>query len=70
MLSDEEKKLKRRLQHNEAQRRSHKKLMGTEKNKKKMKERQKKPGNVFKGGLNLRLLICFVNRLSKKNSQH
>ena len=42
MLSEEERKLKRRLQHNEAQRRSHKKLMGTEKNEKKREERQKK----------------------------
>ena len=34
MLSDEERKLRRRLMHNEAQRWSHKKMIRTEKNKK------------------------------------
>jgi hypothetical protein len=42
MLSDEERKLRRRLMHNEAQRRSHKKMIRTEKNKKKREDRQKK----------------------------
>ncbi len=42
MLSDEERKERRRLMHRIAQRRSHKKLLGTDKNKKKREERQRK----------------------------
>ncbi len=40
--SEEGKKLAKRIRHREEQRRSMKKLMGTEKNKKKREERQKK----------------------------
>lgn len=47
MLSEEQKKEQRRLKHRQAQRKSHKKLMGTEKNKEKREERQKKARERF-----------------------
>ncbi len=55
MLSEDERKLKRHLMHNEAQRRSHKKMIMIEKNKKRGKKGRRKPGNVMKGGLNSKL---------------
>jgi hypothetical protein len=68
MLSDEERKLRRRLMHNEAQRRSHKKMIRTEKNKRKGKIGKKKRGLVLKGGLNHRQWTCCDNRLRKKDN--
>jgi hypothetical protein len=56
------------LKHNEAQRRSEKKLMGTEKNKKKREERQKKALVRLKKFLSLKAMHLLRQKVEREEN--
>jgi hypothetical protein len=66
--SAEERLEERRLRHREAQRRSYKKLMGTEKNKKKRQERQKKELVRLKKILSLKAMRLLRQQVEREEN--